>query len=143
MSDVIVDSSVLAKCVLREEDSRQAERLFADMMAARDRVHALDLALVEVVNAIWKRYHREMISLAEARRYLQYLLASPIQIHPSDRLLTPAFEIAAKHDCAIYDALFVAVVGDLQLRGVTADEPLWRAVKTDFPTIVLLKDWRP
>ena len=52
MSDVIVDSSVLAKCVLREEDSRQAQRLFADMMAAGERVHGLDLALVEVVNAI-------------------------------------------------------------------------------------------
>ena len=143
MSDVIVDSSVLAKCVLREEDSRQAQRLFADMMAAGERVHGLDLALVEVVNAIWKRYHREMISLAEARRYVQYLLASPVQIHPSDRLLTSAFEIAAKYDCAIYDALFVALVGDLQLRGITADEPLWRAVHEDHPKITLLKNWNP
>ena len=57
-------------------------------------------------------------------------------------LLQPAFEIAVKYDRAIYDALFVALAQDLRLPGVTADEPLWRAVHADFPNIVLLRDWR-
>ena len=67
----------------------------------------------------------------------------PVHIHPSDRLLTSAFEIAAKYDCAMYDAMFVAFVDDLQLPGITADEPLWRAVHEDLPNITLLKKWNP
>lgn len=56
--------------------------------------------------------------------------------------LRAAFEIALEHDRTVYDALFVALAADLQLPGVTADEPLWPAVHADFPNIVLLKDWQ-
>jgi predicted nucleic acid-binding protein len=42
---------------------------------------------------------------------------------------------------SIYDALFVALVQDLQLSGVTGDEPLWQAVRADFPNVMLLRDW--
>jgi predicted nucleic acid-binding protein len=51
-------------------------------------------------------------------------------------------QIAAKHDRAVYDALFVALAHDMQICGVTADVPLWQAVHADFPNIVLLRDWQ-
>jgi len=56
-------------------------------------------------------------------------------------LLASALEIAIAYDRAVYDALFVALVRQLQLPGVTADEPLYRTVHGDFPQIVLLRDW--
>ncbi len=83
-----------------------------------------------------------MIRAEEARRLVGDLLAMPLQVQPANRLLVAALEIAVKYDHTIYDALFVALVHDLGLPGVTADEPLWQAVRADFPTIILLRDWQ-
>jgi predicted nucleic acid-binding protein len=97
--------------------------------------------VAEITNAIWKRLHRGLASLAEARQFLDELLRSPVTVEPSQRLIRPAFEIAAKYDRSIYDALFVALTNDLGLPGVTADVPLYNAVHGDYPSIVLLRDW--
>ena len=42
---------------------------------------------------------------------------------------------------AVYDALFVALVQDLGVKGVTADEPLYNTTHADFPRIMLLREW--
>jgi predicted nucleic acid-binding protein len=141
MSDVIVDSSVVAKWILPEADSPQAHQIIADAVAQGDRLIVVDLVLSEVANAIWKQHHRGLISLDEARHCITLLMGSPVESRPSEPLIRSAFEIAAKYDRAVYDALFVALAHDLRLRGVTADEPLHGAVKADFPEIVLLRDW--
>lgn len=141
MSDIVVDSSVVAKWVLPEPDSDQAHALLTRAGARADRLVILDLALPEVANAIWKRQRRHLIDLDEARGYLRALLGLPVHIDAAARLLQPAFEIAAKYDRAVYDALFVALAQDLGAKGVTADEPLFGAVRADFPQIVLLRDW--
>ena len=41
----------------------------------------------------------------------------------------------------MYDALFVALAVELNLPGLTADEPLHGAVRGKYPGIVLLRDW--
>jgi predicted nucleic acid-binding protein len=142
MNDAVVDSCVVAKWILAEDDSEQAERFFTDTVRHGKQLLVLDHALVEVANAVWKRHYRGLIPLSEARQYVRDLLTSPLQILPSARLLDAAMEIAEKHGRTIYDALFVALVADLRLPGVTADEPLWQAVHADHPNIVLLRDWR-
>jgi len=141
MSDTVVDSSVAAKWIVPEPDSTQADRLVAEVALQGERLIVLDLAFVEVTNAIWKRYHRGLATLDEARQFLDKLLRIPVHVEPAVRLLKPALEIAAKYDRAVYDALFVALCQDLGLQGVTADEPLYNAIHTDFPQIVLLRNW--
>jgi predicted nucleic acid-binding protein len=141
MSDTVVDSSVIAKWILPEADSPQAQRLLSDIALAGERLIALDLALVEVTNAIWKRHHRGLATLDEAREFLDDLLHCPVHLEPAVRLLRPALEIAARYDRAVYDAVFVALCQDLALPGVTSDEPLYNVVHGDFPQIVLLRDW--
>jgi predicted nucleic acid-binding protein len=101
----------------------------------------LDLAFVEVANAIWKRYHRGLATLDETRQSLADLLLSPVQLEPANRLLKPALEIAIKYHRAVYDALFVALCQDLGLQGVTADEPLFNMIHPDFPQNILLRNW--
>ena len=143
MPDIVVDSSVMAKWVLPEADSPQAQAIIAEAARTGNRLIVLDLVYPEVTNAIWKRHYRGLISLDEARLLLDKLLACPVHVEPAYRLLRPGLEIAAKYRRAAYDALFVALAQDLGLGGVTADEPLHNAVHGDFPSIVLLRDWKP
>ena len=116
-------------------------RLIADVAMKGDRLVVLDLAFVEVANAIWKRLHRGMASLEESLDFLSDLRLCPVYVEAADALLESALEIAAKHDRAVYDALFVALCQHLDLPGITADEPLFNAVHADFPRITLLRYW--
>ena len=141
MSHTIVDSSVVAKWVLPETDSAHAKLLIAEIALKGERLIILDLALVEVANAIWKKHHRGLTTLEEARQALDDLLQVPVHAEAANRLLKPALEIAAKYDLAVYDSLFVALCQDLGLPGVTADEPLHRVIHNDFPQIDLLRNW--
>jgi predicted nucleic acid-binding protein len=141
MSDTVVDSSVVAKWILAEPDSAHAARLITEIALKGERLIVLDLVFVEVANAIWKLHHRTLVSLDEARQFLDKLLRIPVHVEPANRLLKSALEIAAKYHRAVYDALFVALSQDLGLPGVTADEPLYHAIHADYPQIVLLRNW--
>lgn len=141
MSDLVVDSSVVAKWVLPEADSAKAQQLIVQTAASGERLIILDLVFPEVANAIWKRHRQQLIDLSEARELLEALVRSPVAVEPAASLLASAFEIAAKYDRAIYDALFVALAQQQELPGITADEPLFNAIHADFPRIVLLRDF--
>jgi hypothetical protein len=54
MSDIVVDSSVVAKWILPEPDSAQSKRLITEVAQKGERLIVLDLVFVEVANAIWK-----------------------------------------------------------------------------------------
>jgi len=141
MSDTVVDSSVAAKWILPELDSAQADRLIAEVALKGERLLVLDLAVIEVANAIWKLHHRGLATLDEARQFLDKLLRLPVHVEPAKRLVKTAMEFAATYDRAGYDALFVGLCQDLQLAGVTADEPLYNAIHPDCPQIILLRNW--
>ena len=141
MNDIIVDSSVVAKWILPEADSAHAERLTTEVPAAGGRLIVLDLIVPEVANAVWKKHRRGSMTLPEARQALALLRRFPIHLEPAARLIDQALEIAVRYDRAVYDALFVALVKDLQVKGVTADEPLFHTTHADFPQIILLRDW--
>jgi predicted nucleic acid-binding protein len=141
MSDIVVDSSVMAKWILPEPDSVRAQRLISEVTLRGEHLVVLDLAFIEVTNAIWKRHHRGLATLDESRQFLRDLLLTPVHVEESIRLLEPALEIAARYDRAIYDALFVALSQDLAVPAVTADELVYNALRADFPRIILLRDW--
>lgn len=140
MSDLVVDSSVLAKWVLPEADSAKAQQLIVQSAASGERLLVLDLAFPEVANAIWKRHRQQLIDLSEARKLLEALVRSPVTVEPAVSLLGSALEIAAKYERAVYDALFVALTEQQGLPGITADEPLFNAIHADFPRIMLLRN---
>lgn len=137
MSEIIVDSSVVAKWILPEPDSSKAFEFRAQALAAGNRLIVLDLVFPEVANAIWKSRRRGLISNAQADSFVDLLLALRVSILPAFDLLKRGFEIGKKYDRAIYDALFVALTESRNARGVTADAPLFNAVKSDFPEITL------
>lgn len=141
MSDIVVDSSVVAKWVVPEPDSVQAWRVVTETGAAGGRLIVLDLAFPEVVNVIWKKHRQKLVMLQKAREFLDDLWRLPVHVKSAAQLLDQAFNIAVKYDRAVYDALFVALVQDLGVKGVTADEPLYNATHADYPQIVLLRNW--
>jgi predicted nucleic acid-binding protein len=143
MSDTVVDSSIVAKWILPEADSAVAQLFLAQSAQKNERLVILDLVYAEVANAIWKQHHRGLATLDEARAFLASLLRCPVQVEPATRVLQSALEIAAKHHRSVYDSLFVALVQNLSLPGITADEPLYQAVKNDFPQVILLRNWEP
>jgi predicted nucleic acid-binding protein len=133
-------SGEVAKWVLPETDSPKAQQLITQTVASGGQLIVLDLAFPEVANAIWKRRRQKLITLDEARAFLNGLIKLPVRVEPAARIMSPAFEIAAKYDRSVYDALFVALAQDMGLRGITADEPLVNVLRSDFPQIVLLRD---
>lgn len=141
MAPLIVDSSVVAKWVLPENDSATAQKLLESYRGG-DSPLILDLAQVEVANAIYVRMLRGMISPEEAQASFLMLRELPVQIAAMHDLLPRAFQICTTYQCAVYDALFVALVETQDADGVTADAPLVAKVATDFPKIKLLKDWQ-
>jgi|SRR5437899_10752369 len=141
MTDHVVDSCVAAKWILKEADSPLALKFASDVLSVGSRLIVLDLAFVEITNAIWKQFHRKLVTLAETDGYLDDLFLSPMHPHPAHPLLRPAFKIATKYGRSVYDALFVALSQNLGLPGITTDEPLFNAVHIDFPQIILLRDW--
>lgn len=141
MKDTVVDSSVVAKWILPETDSNQAQDLLMEAAAAGCQLIVLDLAYCEVANAIWKRARQQLITASESANLLDSLIRVPVRVEPAMRWLPTALEIAGKYDRAVYDALFVALTRGLGLQGVTADEALFNASKVDFPEIRLLRNW--
>ena len=74
MSDVVVDSCVIAKWVLPEMDSVQATHLLTTAVGNGERLFALDIALIEAINAVWGRHHRRLISTKDAHGFVSDLL---------------------------------------------------------------------
>ena len=100
----------------------------------------LDVAMVEVTNAIWKQFLRGVATAAEARLALADLHSIPFRIEPAMNHLSQALELSIQFRIAIYDALFVALAIGLNADGITADAPLHAAVSNDYPRIKLLRN---
>jgi len=143
MADWSIDSSVVAKWLLPETDTPLAQQAGAEIQAGGGRLVILDYARVETANAIRTQFHRGLIDSATAQSLFDELQLLAVQDEPSARLLPAAFALALRHGITVYDALFVALAVDQGTPGLTADEPLWRAVHTVYPQIHLLRDWPP
>ena len=141
-SDIVVDSSVVAKWILTESDSALAFQLVTDISNRGGHLHVLDLGIIETANAVRNAQHRKLMSEADARVRIAKLLAMSFQIEPAFNRLAMAAEFAIKYSTSVYDALFVALAHELSIQGVTADVPLYKRVSKDFPEIILLQDWK-
>jgi predicted nucleic acid-binding protein len=141
ISDTVVDSCVAAKWVVSEPDTAKALQVLTDVKGAGARLIVLDLAFPEVTNVIWKQYRQGLHTLDQARVRFDDLQKLSVHVEPVRPLLKAALEIAAQYSRSAYDAAFVALARHLGLKGVTADQPLYSAVRVTFPEIVLLRNW--
>ena len=102
----------------------------------------LDLALVEVSNAIWKKtvllgmmkYEDSIIALKAVKELLPQLLV----VHESVDFLQRAMEISLKEKIPIYDSLYIALAENKGEKLITGDKKQYdvaiKYVKVEFYT---------
>ena len=106
LREIVIDSSIIAKFILRESGWKRVR----DIVSRRP--YTLELAVKEVANAIWRRAtlikdigsEKALILLSDLLELKKKMLI----VEPQDQYLTQALEIAIKEGITVYDALFIA-----------------------------------
>jgi len=116
----VIDSSAIAKFILKEEGWRDVEKILIE------RPYTLDLAVKEVANAIWRRtILLRDLSAESAVRLLNHLLdlrRKVLRVEPQDQYIVQAFMITLENNIAVYDALFIAQAMAKKAMLVTSDK---------------------
>lgn len=112
---IVADSSYIFEGMLRDEALLENEIIVSP-----------ELALYEVVNAVWK--HEALIKdVTEGSKHiaLLYNLVSSGMlrfVRPDRQVMEKAYRLSLQKKCALYDAVFVALALDLGLEPKTFDE---------------------
>jgi predicted nucleic acid-binding protein len=116
----LLDTSVAVKWFIREEDSEKA----ADLRHAHGRaeilLHAPDILLLELTNAL--RYS-PLVSAEEILQALRLFPGLGMTIIPFDLdALISSVTLSLEQDLAVYDAYFLALAQTLEMPLITADQ---------------------
>jgi predicted nucleic acid-binding protein len=136
-----MDTGVLVKMFVQEEDSWRATRLLQAAAEGAYRLVAPDFMAVEFGNVLWKLVVRTRLREREARQALADFPFDRIEWLPARVLLADAFGIAIEHEVPVHDAAFLAAAASLGADLVTADEGLHRKVAGRLPWVRLLRDF--
>jgi predicted nucleic acid-binding protein len=115
---MVIDTSILVKFILKEEDWNK----IADFLKAG--TISIDLVIKETVNAIWNRVMRKEISLEEAKdmfEAMKEILNKAVIIENEMDYIDEAFEISIRRNMTVYDSLYIALAKK-KLELLTADE---------------------
>jgi predicted nucleic acid-binding protein len=127
LTGIVIDSSILAKFILREEGWEGIR----DVISRKP--YTLELAMEEVANAIWRRITLLAdISIEKAFTLLSDLLEMKktlLIVEPQDHYLNQALKIAVENKISIYDALFIAQAITKQATLVSSDREQCRVAE--------------
>lgn len=116
---IVADASLLVSLLVDGGSTGQtARKIFFDAGG----VSVPDLACVETVSVIRKRWLRGTIDAARCREALEDLMDLPLSVYPTLPLMARAFELRA--NVTTYDACYVALAEVLQCDLVTGDHRL-------------------
>lgn len=95
----------------------------------------------EIGNFLWKAVYRARLQPAEARaQYGRFWRACPALVREYV-LAGPALALALRHQCSVYDCLYVALAVGTPCDLVTADEKLFNAFSPSIGHLRLLRHW--
>ena len=125
---VVVDASLAFKWLVREDNSDQAQAISRSWANDGVQAAAPHLLPVEVANALHRRVLLGELTVEDAVRLLQHLLASGIELREDPNLHARAMQIAGQlRQGAVYDAHYLALADILGCEYWTADERFYRA----------------
>ncbi|NIA20983.1 MAG: PIN domain-containing protein [Anaerolineaceae bacterium] len=134
MSVYVVDASVAVKWFLDEPHSDAALAVLSD----RNQLHAPDFFLIEIDSVLCKWIRRGEITEDEGSRIRTALREFPVQRHNFLPLLDPAYAMANRTGCSLYDCLYVALAVLLDGQMVTADRRLYDGLaRSEFSEYVV------
>ncbi len=125
---VVVDASLAFKWLVPEENSDKARQLARTWDSEGTQPVAPHLMPVEVANALHRRVVRTELTVDEATRLMENLLATGIGLRETPELHSRALRLAhSLHQDAVYDAHYLALAETLGCELWTADEKFYRA----------------
>ena len=126
MKTVVVDASVVAAAFFPETHTKAAQAL----LNSGNRLCAPDLIYPELANVIWKRHGRGEIDADEAAGLLTDVMGLPLEITPSEQLVSPALDLAMRTGRTAYDCLYVALAVQSKTVMISNDRRLVNALGT-------------
>ncbi len=141
MSKVVIDSSVVIKWFLDEEDSDKAQSIYDDYEKGSLTLIAPDLLNMEIGNIMWKHVVHRGMSAVDAQDVIDRFIELELNLVPTTELLNEAYRIAVTYKRSVYDSTYVALSIQDDCRFVTADEKLYTAVGKALSNVVLLTNW--
>ena len=125
----VVDASVGVKWVLREEHSETAQKL----LHGNNRLIVPNLFYIEVGNVLWRRVGSGDITEEQGKRYLNRILAIPLDVIHDEDSIVDAYLIARETGRAVYDSLYLALSIRESVQVITADKRFYNAL-TSHPS---------
>lgn len=116
----VIDTSVVLKWYVDEEDSSRADTLVGTGLVAPD------LILAELGNALWKKLRRAEVSVEQARAAIAGLGVT-VSLLPTLPFAPRAFDISVALNHPVYDCFFIATAEEYESTVVTADRRLLKA----------------
>ncbi len=118
MNVLVIDADIAAKWFFDEVGTAAARRV----LSRDNQLHAPDFILLEIDNLCCRRIRLGEINLKEAQAVRTGFRKLPIQMHPFELLIEPAYEIANEIEAGLYDSLYIALAALLNGRLITADK---------------------
>ena len=136
--DWVIDASVALKLFVDDPLSETVHHLFehlADDPPAH--FYVPDFFYIEITNVLWKYVRWQGLAVGDAESYIIALNRLMLHSTPTRNLMVNALSLAVQHQITAYDACYLALAQQLELRILTADAKLARAV-ADPQYIILL-----
>ena len=120
----VLDASVVVKWYFAEVWSDEARQLLTQYEEGRADFCAPDLLAAELANVFWKRQRRGELSEEQAEKFLASFMNLRILWYESRSLAGEALRLSMAVGCTAYDAIYIALVRQLEVFLITADETL-------------------
>ena len=140
---LVVDASVAVKWYLPDEDDAdKSGALLGQFRQGEIELVAPEQIRYEVASAITvaTRGRAPRLTLEQGRRAIEEFLALGLETVRGGRIVRLAYGLAHEHDCAFYDALYLALAQELGVPLITADGRLYRRVRA-IPTVLWIGDF--
>ncbi|MEL9941162.1 MAG: type II toxin-antitoxin system VapC family toxin [Ignisphaera sp.] len=123
---IVIDASLLVAFIRKEPGWKKLAEYLKLCVT-------IDLALKEVLNAVWKDVAvRKTMGIDIAAQLMEILFSMVgvnIDVEPEIKYLPKAFEIALKTGVTVYDALYIALAMERKLPLATIDEKQAKAAQ--------------
>lgn len=137
---IVLDTSVILKWYLEEEDSDKALNYLKEYLNRQINITVPDLILYEISNAL--RYNKDFI-VNDIKLVIESIYLSKIKIvSPTIELINQAIEFSSSFDVSIYDSTYLALASLFNFQFITADEKFYKKIisKNKNLKIKLLKN---